>query len=747
MAAQNFTYRIAETREDIEGAVRLVYRNYVELKYCNLNRFGVHFYLYDVLPETRTLVALDGDRVIATLTLVFDSPLGLPSGKLYGAEIEALRRDGRRMVEVSKLSVDRELGARGLAVLKGLFRLAWLVSAPVRGCTDFIIMVEPHHERFYARSLLFERAGELKPDPEAADAPSILLRLRLSEGPERYRAAFGEEAREANPYWYFCLSPEVPTIEAEARAVDERLLDMNRRLETGRKMPNPTFSERRYFDYRLFSIAFVTDKTCKEAEKRAQHGLFRDEIEAYDRLLAVLPPDYAPERRARIFLDIAYAAFYCAMYERTLTLARAIETLAVGADLLGQGRQMAAMALHFLGRRNEAREEIQQGLALRGLPGLVHARLLRTDGRMAVDRMDLAAARKSMEQAREELCRIPDSPEVRKLRATLAHDVHTVEMRSGNMNRARAVIEEAAPFFVDSPVLRLQYHEAMSDLDTTAGRPRSAAEHARQSLAFLDANSSHFNMTVMSSKVSDALLETGDVAAARAEADRAMEFSRNARHAGVRATALRAAVLAMVADDDLPGAEAAHAQCRSELGTGMTTRAGATLDQTGALLAVAAGRLDEARDLAARAEDAVKTEPYYRASLRCLRVHIELLASSGRMAARLLEDLLKPEELPGNLVYEVDWLILQALVDTISGRSERSLDEIARSLDFYRSGGALLSMANAALQCVESLRACRVAGEHSDIVDLCLRTADEACSAARLPNCARRLADIRKSMS
>ena len=407
----DFTYRIAETREDVEGAVRLVYRNYVERRYCNLNRFGVHFYLYDVLPETRTLVALHGDLVVATLTLVFDSPLGLPSGKVYAAELDALRRDGRRIAEVSKLAVDRDLGARGLAVLKGLFRVGWLLAGRVRGSTDFVIMVEPHHERFYARSLLFERAGELKPDPEAADAPSVLLRLRLEGGPERYRAAFGEEPRDANPYWYFCLAPDVAGLEAEARAVDGRLQDMHRLLETGRRLPSPAPAERLYMDYRLFSIAFVTDKTCKEAERRAQKGLFRSEIEAYDRLLAALPPDYAPERRARIYVDIAEAARHCGLYERALELAGVARELAVGPELQAAGYRISAAALHFLGRGQEALTEIRAGLALAGAGNLDRGRLLLLDGRLAVERFDLAAARASLQQAREAGERLPRGPD------------------------------------------------------------------------------------------------------------------------------------------------------------------------------------------------------------------------------------------------------------------------------------------------------------------------------------------------
>ncbi|HOX04961.1 MAG TPA: hypothetical protein PK280_01055 [Planctomycetota bacterium] len=743
MPAPAFDYRIAETREDIEAAVRLVYRNYVELKYCNLNRFGVHFYLYDVLPETRTLVASDGDRVVATLTLVFDSPLGLPSGKLYAAELEALRGAGRRLVEVSKLAVDRGLGARGLAVLKGLFRLAWLVSGPVRGSTDFLIMVEPHHERFYARSLLFERAGELKPDPEAADAPSVLLRLRLAECPERYRAAFGEEPKEANPYWYFVKSPEVAQTETAARAADGRLSDMNRLLETGRRLPSPTPAERRYMDYRLFSIAFVTDKTCKEAERRARKGLFREEIEAYDRLLAALPPDYAPERRASILLDLATAAWHCGLYERSLALALAVRGLASSADLQAQGRAAAGVALYFLGRGNEAVQELSEGLALPGVSGFERARLLRCDGRLAIERFDLPAARRRFAEASAALSSTGSSPEADKTRAMLAHNQWLLETKCGDFRAAGQALREGAPFLkAATPPLIIQYHIAWAAVESVLGRPREALAHSELGLRRISSEDDPFNAAVLANRCAAAHLSLGELEAARRAADQNMALAVRSHYPGVIADALAVSATLLIAEDQVSRARAELAAGLERLGDTLLRRSQACILSMQAHLARVEKEWDRARELLDAVEKEVQEVPEYRAYARYQRVEGELLAGDLLQARQLAEGLPRPEELPGSAAYEAGWKLLTGVMAAADGREDEALVLVEASLAIDRAGDARHDLANTALKAAEALQACTLDDRVPRVMELCRRTAAEVCATTRLPHCARRLREL-----
>ncbi len=744
MPGSNFDCRIAETREDIEGAARLVYRNYVELNYCNLNRLGVYFYLYDVLPETRTLVASDGDRVAATLTLVFDSPLGLPSDRIYSAELNVLRSAGRRLVEISKLAVDRAGSApRGLAVLKGLFRLAWLLSGPVRGSTDFVIMVEPHHERFYTRSLLFERIGEIKPDPEAADAPSILLRLRLTEAPELYRKTFGEGDDENNPYWYFCLSPDAAAAEAAARAADKRLSDMNKLVETGRDLPSPTPAERRYMDYRLFSIGFVADKTRKDAERLYRKGLFRKEIDVYERLLAALPPNYDTEQRAKILIAIAEAAWHCGFYDRALTLASAVRELRSSADLQARGREMAGLTLYFLGRGDAAVRELAEGLALPGISDLARTRLLRLDGRIAMERFDMQRARLRFAEARAAISKVDSSPDSDKLRAALANNQWLLETLCGDFRAASEALRELAKFLnVVSPAMVVEYHIAMVDTEMELGRPREALAHSEHALRLISCEDDPFRAAVLASRRVYAYLSLGDLEAARREADRNMALAVRSNYPGVIVDAFVRSVVLFIVEDQISRAKTELAFCMERFGDKLLNRTKACVLDVQATLAIAENEWDRARELLDAVEKEADAVPAYRLHTRHRRVETELLAGDLSRARQLAEGLPGPEEFPGFAGYEAGWKLTTGVMAAADGRADEALAMIEGSLKIRRAGEAMSDLAETALAAAEALRACKIADKVPRVMELCRRTAAEVCGTIRLPICARRLREL-----
>jgi hypothetical protein len=112
------------------------------------------------------------------------------------------------------------------------------------------------------------------------------------------------------------------------------------------------------------------------------------------------------------------------------------------------------------------------------------------------------------------------------------------------------------------------------------------------------------------------------------------------------------------------------------------------------------------------------------------------------VAARLSRNLPGPGNLPGHLAYEADWRVLTALARAILGEAPGAAGEMGKSLDFCRAGGMVLMLADCALDAAESLRACRASEKNPEILVLCLRAAEEACAAARLPHAARRLADL-----
>ena len=109
-------YKMVANREELEKSAALLYREYqlrgwVQRRY---NKSGLRLTLYNALPETRIFIALKGKEAIGTITVIPDSPMGLPMDKAYKDIIDPLRRQKRRICEVGQLATRNDLFGKGL---------------------------------------------------------------------------------------------------------------------------------------------------------------------------------------------------------------------------------------------------------------------------------------------------------------------------------------------------------------------------------------------------------------------------------------------------------------------------------------------------------------------------------------------------------------------------------------------------------------------------------------------------------
>jgi hypothetical protein len=128
------------------------------------------------LASTLLITAPDGSDV-ATATLIPDSPNGLPCDEIYRQEVDALRREGHGVVEVTRL-VTCGGGADRAAVILHLLSFVYIGSCFMLGARDVVIEVNPRHEGYYQRALQFERIGPERACPRVGGAPAVLLRAR-----------------------------------------------------------------------------------------------------------------------------------------------------------------------------------------------------------------------------------------------------------------------------------------------------------------------------------------------------------------------------------------------------------------------------------------------------------------------------------------------------------------------------------------------------------------------------------------
>lgn len=170
---------LALTDRDRLAAARLVHDCYVDKGYRDASAAA------PALPaRARALlfVARGAGRVVATVTLLLDSPAGLPVDALYPRELRALRGRRRRLAEVSALAVS-EAWRRQPAVLRALMQTLGVYARQLAGVEDLCITVHPRHADFYERRLAFERFGAERPCAAVNGAPAIGLRLDLGRAP------------------------------------------------------------------------------------------------------------------------------------------------------------------------------------------------------------------------------------------------------------------------------------------------------------------------------------------------------------------------------------------------------------------------------------------------------------------------------------------------------------------------------------------------------------------------------------
>jgi hypothetical protein len=188
-------YKVAEHHIERACAYRLVYDAYVQAGLMRPNVFQMRITPYSLLSTTAMFVALRGERVIATVSLVGDGQLGLPLERAYAEEVDRLRDQSVWLGEVSALACLPDESNPEFEVVIGLMRLMAQFSQR-HGIDQLLVAVHPRHARFYRRAMGFQPLGPERPFPSVCNRPAVALHLDLSRleqaPPENVALFFGE---------------------------------------------------------------------------------------------------------------------------------------------------------------------------------------------------------------------------------------------------------------------------------------------------------------------------------------------------------------------------------------------------------------------------------------------------------------------------------------------------------------------------------------------------------------------------
>jgi hypothetical protein len=190
-------FRPAQTISELTAASRLVYREYLKRGYLRPQPSQLKLSLFQALPTTTTFLAIHRrTHLVGTISLIEDSPLGLPMDEAYKSELDRLRRSGHRLGEATMLSLNTDLFGRGvftmfhakkLLLTLGLFRVMFEY---MRACTpidELVACFNPKHQVLYD-FLQLKPLGPLKAYTSANGNPAVARHLNVDETRRRERS-------------------------------------------------------------------------------------------------------------------------------------------------------------------------------------------------------------------------------------------------------------------------------------------------------------------------------------------------------------------------------------------------------------------------------------------------------------------------------------------------------------------------------------------------------------------------------
>lgn len=164
-APESFEVDFARRPDQINAAWRLVFEAYREAKLIDDNPWGIHLVPHALMPSTSVIIASRGEQVMSTLTIMHDSPHGLALDAAYPNELDSLRGQGHKLMEVG-LFADRHLPiAVATKAIVEMMRYVFYISCYT--LSDIVIGVHPRHAPFYLRNFGF------RPFTEVATHPTV----------------------------------------------------------------------------------------------------------------------------------------------------------------------------------------------------------------------------------------------------------------------------------------------------------------------------------------------------------------------------------------------------------------------------------------------------------------------------------------------------------------------------------------------------------------------------------------------
>jgi hypothetical protein len=210
--------------DDLAAAYRLVHDTFLDEDLLVRDPRGMRLRPFELVPEMATFVARSRDRVVGVMSVIPDSPdLGLPADRVFRDELDRLRSESRRVIEITNLALSPEF--RNKSTFLELARAVTALALEL-DTDDAFVAVSPKHVAFFELILRFTPWGSRRSYRADALDPVLGLRLEVPQFEERLEGVdelLGEQT--GLHAWFFGDNPHLASVREERRAAEAAFLD------------------------------------------------------------------------------------------------------------------------------------------------------------------------------------------------------------------------------------------------------------------------------------------------------------------------------------------------------------------------------------------------------------------------------------------------------------------------------------------------------------------------------------------
>jgi hypothetical protein len=185
---KNYEIRIATSKQEMARVYRLTHDAYVDMNYAKPQSGGklIHYPELENIPETTVMIASSGSRLLGSLSITIDGPMGLNTDKDFPQLTRQIRSQTNKLASCWRMATCKECRGKK-SIVKDLLKASVCYIFQQLEIDTLLCIVNPCHERIYQLLFGFETIARQDSSLQGLEnAPAVLMRLEHKNVPERW---------------------------------------------------------------------------------------------------------------------------------------------------------------------------------------------------------------------------------------------------------------------------------------------------------------------------------------------------------------------------------------------------------------------------------------------------------------------------------------------------------------------------------------------------------------------------------